>query len=583
MPVGALCDDARMPPTVLIVDDHPTFRATAHALLEAEGFGVVGEAATGLEAPSPPPRASSRPRPARRSAARYRRVRGREPAGRKRRAGDRAGLEPRRRRLRRPDPRLRGAWVRAQGRAVRRGDSRAPRLSRNWLLIAVAVAVAEAAAAVATRPHEQPRRPQARHDRPAPDHRDVVHRERPDRAPAPAAQPHRHLPRGRRVPVVLRRPVGGEHERRLHGRCAAQQPRVHPVRAARARLPDGRPDRRAQTGSSCARRWCSSCSARFSSSSSTSAPRRAATSPATASAIVVYDSHALAEAANVLVAVAGIGLLASVVVLLIRRWRARHDGRPAPPPARLRRQRRGAARAAVRQPALADLRRRGPPLRAGLPGAVRRWSRSRSCSASSGAGSRAAPSPRSSSRSGKGSRCARRSPARSAIPRSSSRTGSSDAAASSTARAIASSCPSRARSRCDDRRARRPAGGRARARRVARGGAGADPQRRGGGRARARQRAAADRAARSVRHPHDDRRHRAEPARQRRRHRQDRRPQSRDPSRERLPGCGLGARPLLLGRLHRPGRAGRDARALRRRGARVPALRVRERVHQPTR
>jgi DNA-binding NarL/FixJ family response regulator len=39
--------------TVLIVDDHPTFRATARALLESEGFDVVGEAfdgATALEA-----------------------------------------------------------------------------------------------------------------------------------------------------------------------------------------------------------------------------------------------------------------------------------------------------------------------------------------------------------------------------------------------------------------------------------------------------------------------------------------------------------------------------------------------------
>jgi DNA-binding NarL/FixJ family response regulator len=37
-------------PSVLIVDDHPTFRATAHALLEAEGFEVVGEAADGASA-----------------------------------------------------------------------------------------------------------------------------------------------------------------------------------------------------------------------------------------------------------------------------------------------------------------------------------------------------------------------------------------------------------------------------------------------------------------------------------------------------------------------------------------------------
>ena len=36
--------------TVLIVDDHPSFRASARALLEAEGFDVVGEAADGEEA-----------------------------------------------------------------------------------------------------------------------------------------------------------------------------------------------------------------------------------------------------------------------------------------------------------------------------------------------------------------------------------------------------------------------------------------------------------------------------------------------------------------------------------------------------
>jgi DNA-binding NarL/FixJ family response regulator len=33
---------------VLIVDDHPSFRATARLLLESEGFDVVGEAADGL-------------------------------------------------------------------------------------------------------------------------------------------------------------------------------------------------------------------------------------------------------------------------------------------------------------------------------------------------------------------------------------------------------------------------------------------------------------------------------------------------------------------------------------------------------
>jgi DNA-binding NarL/FixJ family response regulator len=36
--------------TVLIVDDHPTFRSTARLLLESEGFDVIGEAPDGLTA-----------------------------------------------------------------------------------------------------------------------------------------------------------------------------------------------------------------------------------------------------------------------------------------------------------------------------------------------------------------------------------------------------------------------------------------------------------------------------------------------------------------------------------------------------
>ena len=47
------CHHVCMPKTVLIVDDHPSFRLTARALLESEGFEVVGEAqdgAAGIEA-----------------------------------------------------------------------------------------------------------------------------------------------------------------------------------------------------------------------------------------------------------------------------------------------------------------------------------------------------------------------------------------------------------------------------------------------------------------------------------------------------------------------------------------------------
>ena len=35
--------------TVLVVDDHEAFRTSARQLLEAEGFDVVGEAATGID------------------------------------------------------------------------------------------------------------------------------------------------------------------------------------------------------------------------------------------------------------------------------------------------------------------------------------------------------------------------------------------------------------------------------------------------------------------------------------------------------------------------------------------------------
>ena len=36
--------------TVLIVDDHPSFRASARTLLEAEGYEIVGEAENGATA-----------------------------------------------------------------------------------------------------------------------------------------------------------------------------------------------------------------------------------------------------------------------------------------------------------------------------------------------------------------------------------------------------------------------------------------------------------------------------------------------------------------------------------------------------
>ena len=49
-PVASFATIYHMRPTVVIVDDHPGFRESASALLEAEGFAVIGEAADGDEA-----------------------------------------------------------------------------------------------------------------------------------------------------------------------------------------------------------------------------------------------------------------------------------------------------------------------------------------------------------------------------------------------------------------------------------------------------------------------------------------------------------------------------------------------------
>ena len=45
-----MCDDGRVPVSVLIVDDHPEFRAVARELLEDSGYLVTGEAAGAAEA-----------------------------------------------------------------------------------------------------------------------------------------------------------------------------------------------------------------------------------------------------------------------------------------------------------------------------------------------------------------------------------------------------------------------------------------------------------------------------------------------------------------------------------------------------
>jgi DNA-binding NarL/FixJ family response regulator len=49
-PGRGVCHHQREMPTVLIVDDHPSFRSSARDVLEADGFEVVGEATDGTTA-----------------------------------------------------------------------------------------------------------------------------------------------------------------------------------------------------------------------------------------------------------------------------------------------------------------------------------------------------------------------------------------------------------------------------------------------------------------------------------------------------------------------------------------------------
>ena len=66
-PDAAVCDGCEhrhVKPTILIVDDHLTFRGFARRLLEASGFAVVGEAGDGASALAASPHLAATDRPA---------------------------------------------------------------------------------------------------------------------------------------------------------------------------------------------------------------------------------------------------------------------------------------------------------------------------------------------------------------------------------------------------------------------------------------------------------------------------------------------------------------------------------------
>ena len=105
-----------MTPSILIVDDHPSFRAMARALLQSEGYTIVGEAVDGASALTavrelhPEVVLLDVQLP---DTDGFAVASGADPRARP--AGDRAHLQPRRQRLRAADRGERCARLRPQG------------------------------------------------------------------------------------------------------------------------------------------------------------------------------------------------------------------------------------------------------------------------------------------------------------------------------------------------------------------------------------------------------------------------------------------------------------------------------------
>ena len=232
-----LCHDSGVAATVLVVDDHPSFRRFARRLLEAAGFTVVDEAGDGASALAAVRTLQARRRPARRAAAGH----DRDGAGGGARLGAggaarRADLEPERGRSRAVPGALQRARFHRQARP--HGRRRSPRSSE---------VLRERRATPRLGGRRRPLRGDVRQRRPrhlaaAGEGRRLLRggvrrdQHRRGRVAAPAGQPHRHPADGVAVRLAARR-----DEDRLRRLGARRDDRLRDELAGRADLRAPRP------------------------------------------------------------------------------------------------------------------------------------------------------------------------------------------------------------------------------------------------------------------------------------------------------------------------------------------------------
>ena len=319
---SGVCDDCRRRArTVLIVDDHPSFRSSARAILEAEGFSVVGEAADGrsaletAEALHPDVVLLDVQLP------------------------DMTGFEvctalltangsaPAVVLVSSRDASDYGALIAACGASgfVPKAELYRHRRRRSAFVRALRFALAGGGRTGRNRdrygPHllEQPRVESLAHHAVRPQRGSDVRRRRAGGALAPARERDRFLARRHRLPLVRRRPRGVEPELGVDGRVLHQQPGFRRVRRADPRVPgrNALPARQMARGSRRSR--LQSAPTRSRRSSITHPPSSCDDCPS--SAIAIADLPGLKNAVSVVGTVIVAIVLIAVVAVLVQRWR----------------------------------------------------------------------------------------------------------------------------------------------------------------------------------------------------------------------------------------------------------------------